>query len=181
MDLRRYGLIVLITLGLAGCGGDDDPEGDGDAVSGYVPYLLSAPTVSFSANATTPTSYDVTVTVEANGPTGVAFASLWIIDVNNSGNFAFLDLINTGGTTWTATTMALLPLAPGQYYIDDIILEDADVFADPVVRTGWYTEDFFFSSNNYFVDERELVTATLEIPFYNFGVSGIGVTRFTLP
>ena len=162
---------------LAACGGGGDGDG---AVSGHVPYLVSAPTVTSAESGLDPNSYDVTISLEADGPTGVMFISLWVIDENDSSNFTVLDLTNIPGTKqWTATTNSFLPLPPGQYYIDDIVLEDGDTFTADPLRTGWYFSDPFFSTSKYYVDEREM--SGLNFLFYNFGVSGISITRFTLP
>jgi len=55
-------------------------------VSGHVPYLISAPSLTFAVNAWDNTKYDITVTLEADGPTGVLFVDLWIEDETNSSN-----------------------------------------------------------------------------------------------
>ena len=135
--------IFMVSI-IAACGGGGDGDG---AVSGHVPYLVSAPDVTYATSGIDSTKYDVTVTLEADGPTGVMFVSLWIIDENNSSNFTFLDLTNTPGTKhWTATTDTLLPLPSGQYYVDDIVLDDGDPFTADPLRTGWYISDPFFST-----------------------------------
>mgnify|MGYP001596820177 FL=1 len=136
----KWIVMVLSLALLASCGGGGGGTGgSGSAISGKVPYLISGPTVSFSSHPTFTTQYNVTVTLEADGPTGVAFADLWIFHETDGSNFTHLDLINAPGTKrWTGTTLTLLPLVPGQYYIDDIILDDGDPFTADPLRTGWY-------------------------------------------
>jgi hypothetical protein len=71
------------------------------------------------------------------------------------------------------------PLSPGQYYVDEIVLDDGDPFTADPLRTGWYFSEPFFSTSKYYVDEREM--SGFNLLFYNFGLSGISITRFTLP
>lgn len=178
MKLMRRLLLPVILLLVFGCGGG---EQKGDAVpSGYVPYLVSAPTVTYVRSSWDTTKYDVIVTLQADGPTGVMFASLWIIDVAGEMNFASLELTNIPSTkTWTATTNYYVPLPPGDYYLDDIELHDGDIFTADPLRTGWYFFNSLFFNSFYSLDESETSGGTF--PFLKFGVSNIGVVRFTLP
>ncbi len=138
--------VALVLLIVGGCGdSSDSDEAPLGGVSDHVPYLVGAPTVTFVPNGT---DYDVTVTLEADGPTGVMDVSLWIFDVTLA-NSASLDLTNTPGTKfWTATTNPLIPLPPGEYYVDDIVLNDGDPFTADPLRTGWYISDPLFSAIN---------------------------------
>lgn len=170
---------VLVLAVAAGCGGGGSGGTANGAISGHVPYLLSSPTVTYSLStlSTTTNYYDVTVTLQADGPTEVQNVDLWIMDSNDNSNFDHLDLANVSGTKkWTATTLALVPLPSGQYYLDSILLDDGGT---TTLRQGWYTYMSLLSTNTYCADERE--TAGTNMLFYNFGVTGIHVTRFTLP
>jgi len=172
------GSLILI---LAGCGGGGGGKDGGDsAVSGQVPYLVNGPSITFSTHPTITANYNVTVTIEADGPTGVMFAGLWILHETDPSNFTYLDLSNIPGTKrWTGTTNTYLPLVPGQYYIDDITLDDGDVFTADPLRTGWYFIMPYLSTSVYYVDER--ITSGLTMPFYGFGLTSRPVGRFTLP
>jgi hypothetical protein len=175
-------LAFAVTFGCGGGGGSN--SGGGSAVSGRVPYLLSSPTITYATSAWDNTKYDVTVTLQADGPTGVAFIGLWILDQSNDSDFDHLDLVNVPGTKqWKATSDAFLPLPSGTYYIDSIVLDDGDPFSVDPLRTGWYVVMPPLSTSNYFVDERELSGpfASRTITFYNYGVSAISITTFTLP
>jgi len=97
--MMRAFLTVLILI-LAGCGGGGGggTGGPGGVVSGQVPYLVNGPSFTFASNPTFTTKYDVTVTIDADGPTGVMFAGLWIFHETDASNFTHLDLIQTPGT-----------------------------------------------------------------------------------
>lgn len=180
MRITKLAVLALALAVVAGCGGGDGNGATGSAVSGRVPYLLSAPTVTFAAHPSIAGHYDVTVTLEADGPTGVAFVGLWIKDQSNSSNFDHLDLVYIPGTKrWKAATYPLLPLPAGQYYIDSITLNDGDPLTADPLRTGWYVIMPPLSTSAYFVDERE--TSGIDILYYNWGLSAIPLSRFTLP
>ena len=176
----RAALLLTIPFLLSACGGGGGGGGDGgDAESMLAPYLISSPQVSFVTNATVPSEYDVTVTVEANGPIGIFSASAWLIDVNDLSNASFLDLTPSGVNTWTGTTNPFLSLAAGTYKVENIILHDADPFGASF-RTGWYFEMSVFSNSHYYVDQRDVYSS----PNFNMialGVSSIPITRFTMP
>lgn len=179
MRLKYNFSVLLSILFLSACGGDDSSQLSVSAVSHYVPYLSAAPSVSYVPNEFDPNYYDVTVTLQADGPTGVAFVDLWIQSTSENGDFDHLDLMNIPGTnTWTATS--LVPLAADNYYIDSITLDDGDLFTDSVVRTGWYIVNPLGGAT-YMVDEREVNSSSMEFLFYNSGQSNIGITRFSLP
>ena len=181
MNKYRWKTLAVIILLLAGCGGGggNNESGSGSAVSGKVPYLLSKPTVTYAVNALDNTKYDVTVTVEADGPTGVAFADVWIFD-DTGASFDHIDLINIVATKlWKGTTNTLVPLPPGSYRVDNITLHDGDPLSTDPLRSGWYIYNDIFSTSVYFVDEREL--SGLSFLYYNWGLSDISIARFTLP
>ena len=184
--MRNMKLLVvpLLLVLIAGCGGGGGgSNGGGNAISGHVPYLISAPSVSYKLSTiVTPSYYDVTVTLQANGPTGVYNVSLIMYDVTNSSNFDFPTMINISGTTWRGSTLPLVPLPSGQYQIDSITLNDADILSATHWRSGWYIIEPMISNDFYFVDEREITTVpSMSFLFYNYGLSGFPVTRFTLP
>jgi hypothetical protein len=145
-----------------------------------VPYLVSGPSFTFRTSPTITGSYDVTVTIEADGPTGVMFAGLWIFHDTDPSNFTHLDLVKTPGTKrWTGSTNALLPLVPGAYHADSITLDDGDpITADPL-RTGWYSIMSPLSSSMYYVDERIMSGTTFL--YYGGGLTSRPVVRITLP
>lgn len=123
-----------------------------------------------------PNYYDVTVTLYADGPTGVKVVQLWI----NGDNAMPLDLINIPGTKkWQGTTNYYTPLPPGQYYIDQILLYDNDPFTQDELRTGWYIMMPNVSTSKYFVDER--ITKGVSFLFYNYGLTDFNITSFALP
>jgi hypothetical protein len=182
MNTMMKAFLGFLMLILAGCGGGGGggTGGTGSNVSGQVPYLVSGPSITFSSNPTVTTNYDVTVTIEADGPTGVMFADLWIFHETDTSNFTHLDLVNTPGTKrWTGTTNAFLPIVPGQYYIDSIVLDDGDPFTADPLRTGWYFIMPSLSTSAYYVDERILSGVTFL--YYGSGLSTRPVGRFTLP
>jgi len=144
---------LLVSCGGGGGGGGNG--GPGNGISGKVPYLVSGPAVTFAVSAWNPAMYDVTVTLEADGPTGVMFAQVLITHETPTGDFAFLDLVNIPGTKrWTGTTIAQVPLSAGSYRVDDIHLDDGDVFTADPLGTGWYFVMPVFSTSMYYVDER---------------------------
>jgi hypothetical protein len=174
-------LALALAMGaFAGCdGGGNNGGGPKGAVSGRVPYLISAPSATHSINAIDFAKHDVTVTIEADGPTGVQFVTAWILDDTNM-NVASLEFVNIAGTRlWRATTNTLLPMPAGQYRIDDIVLDDGDPFTANPLRTGWYMLIDIFSTSAYYVDERE--TSGNNITYYNGGLSAVPITRFALP
>jgi hypothetical protein len=169
-------LLVLAVLTLGACSGGGS---SGGAETKQAPYLKSTPQVSFSASAYIPADYDVTVTIQADGPSGIYSASLWIIDVNDSTNNQVLDLVYGGGTTWYATTNYYLPMKSGTYKIDTIVMYDADPFGTSY-RMGWYYFLDSLSTTKYVVDQRDVYSA----PSFNmlaYGVSSISRKTFTLP
>lgn len=171
-------LALLAAVGCGGGGGGDTGGGQASVVSGKVPYLLSAPSLTFAVNAFSSAEYDVTVTVEADGPTGVAFADVWICDDADT-NCEPIDLANIPGTKrWRGSTNAFLPVPAGRYRVDSIMLHDGDPFTANPLRTGWYIYDDFFSTSVYFVDEREV--SDVEFLYYNWGLSSIPITRVTV-
>lgn len=175
-----YSVIVTVFIMLSGCGGGGGSSSTSDSVSTNFPYLLSKPQVSYVQSATVANAYDVTITLEADGPAGIFSAGLWLLSKDDDTVFTHLDLENTGGTTWTATTNLYLPLPTGNYYVDNIILEDGDSFGGGIVKAGWYFTGFI-SSNYYDIDQRETNWTTLEMLNYNYGQSGMTVVNFTLP
>ena len=182
MRSTRLLALALACAVAAGCGGGGGSSGGG-AVSGRVPYLLSAPTVTFLKTGLTPTSYDITVTLEADGPTGVAFADVYLEDTTNT-TFAFIDLKNIVGTKrWRGSTNTFMLLPAGNYIVREVMLHDEDPLSQNPIRTGWYIQDVFFSTSTYFVDERQVSYpgGSISIDFYNWGVSAIPISRFTLP
>lgn len=178
----RMAMLMLGLFSAAACGGGGggggDTGGGGSAVSGRVPYLISAPTMTFAVNALDSTKYDMTVTLEADGPTGVQFADVWIFDDTDT-NFAALDLVKIPGTKrWRGATNTLVPLPAGRYRVDNIMLHDGDPLTADPLRTGWYMLNDLFSSSRYFVDERE--TSGVNFLYYNWGLSSLPVTRVTV-
>lgn len=176
-----YYTILGLYLTLVGCSGGDSPPDQGQ-VSTNFPYLMATPQVSFVQNVTDTAKYDVTVTLDATGPTPIYAVGLWIQPKDNSSNFEHLELQYNGGTTWSASTMSLLPLPAGDYYIDSIMIEDADPLSKVIVKSGWYVADVF-STSNYGIDQRETNwdPTQLEILDFNAGISNIPIVNFTLP
>lgn len=175
--IYRAALLLVFSFLLSACGGGGG--GGGDAESMLAPYLISSPQVSFVTNATLPSEYDVTVTIEADGPSGIFSASVWLIDVNDLSNAYFIDLITNVGNTWTGTTNTWIPLIAATYKVDSITLYDADSFGSSF-RMGWYLEMPVLSSTHYYVDQRDVYNN----PDFNmiaFGVSSIPITFFSLP
>jgi hypothetical protein len=168
---------LLVSCGGGGGGGE---TGGGSGISGKVPYLVSGPSVTFAVSAWNPAMYDVTVTLEADGPTGVAFTQVLITHETPTGDFAFLDLVNTPGTKrWIGTTYYATPLSPGQYRIDDIHLDDGDFLTADPLRSGWYMVMDIFSTSMYYVDER--IMSGMNFQYYGGGLTSKPVRRFTLP
>jgi len=180
MNKCGWKILAVIILLLAGCGGGkSDNHGSGSAVSGHVPYLLSKPTVTYAVNALDNSKYDVTVEVEADGPTGVAFADVWILD-DTGASFDHIDLVHITSTKlWRGSTNTLVPLPSGNYRVDNIMLHDGDPLSADPLRSGWYIYNDLFSTSVYFVDEREL--SGLNFLYYNWGVTDFTISRFTLP
>lgn len=172
------GLLILLLLASVSCGGGG---GSSDNVSKNYPYLKSAPVVTYSQSTWDTTKHDVTVTVEADGPDGVFAIGLWIFSKDDDTIFDSLDLSYIGGTTWIISTNPYLPLPPGNYYIDSIMLEDADKFSNTVVKSSWYLGDPLLGGNNYTVDQRVTDWSTVTISDVNIATSDIKVVNFTLP
>ena len=173
--------LSLATLASCGGGGGGGGTGGGSGISGKVPYLVSGPSVSFRSHPTYTTQYEVTVTLEADGPTGVFAAEVFINDETGNGDFAFIDLINKPGTKlWTGSTNTYVPLSPGQYLIEEVTLDDGDwLTADPL-GTGWYFVMPVLSTSLYYVDERITSNAPAFL-YYGGGLTSKPVTKFTLP
>lgn len=171
---------------LSACGGGDsaeEPDGTTGAITGTLsknyPYILGPLRVSFVPSLWTQGSYDVTVELDATGPAPIYSIGLWIHSKTNENVFDYLDLQNTSGsTTWSATTYYYIPLPPGEYYIDSIMLEDG---ADGLVRSGWYNIDRLLGSGNYVADQRLTDWSKPDILEYNLAVSNIPVATFKLP
>ncbi|OGW34959.1 MAG: hypothetical protein A2X58_04110 [Nitrospirae bacterium GWC2_56_14] len=171
---------VLMLLILVGCGGGGGGTGAGGAVSGKVPYLVSGPSFTLRSSPTITGKYDVTVTIEADGPTGVYAALVWITDENDWTNATPLDLVNIPGTKrWTGSTYTFLPLDPGQYYVEEIILDDGDQFTANPLGTGWYFVMPPLSTSVYYVDER--ITTDVDFLYSGGGLSSRPIGRITLP
>ncbi len=178
----KWMVMVLSLALLASCGGGGGGGNDGlgSGISGKVPYLVSGPSVTFRSSPTVAGTYDVTVTLEADGPIGVMFAGLWILHETDGSNFTHLDLVKTPGTKrWTGTTNTYMPLDPGNYHIDDIMLGDGDFISADPLRTGWYIIEPMFSSSMYYVDERIMSGTTFL--YYGGGLTSRPVKSFTLP
>ena len=180
--------IFGIFLVLTGCSSETTPEVGG--VSTNFPYLISTPQVTYIQNVGDITKYDVTVTLEATGPDPIFSADLWLTDVTDFFNSAYVDLVYMGGTTWTgSTTSSFSPLSSGNYYIDSITIKDADPFLDGIVKSGWYFP--IDLSSNYTISQDEIETIwgdptlgespSVNILSFNFGVSDIPIVNFTLP
>lgn len=183
MHIQYRFLALLLALGiLTACssGSSGLPGSLGSESTDY-PHLLSKPQVDFSQNLYTSGEYDVTVTLEASGPAGVYSATLWIMSEDDN-EFQFLDLQFIGGNTWTATTNEFISMPPGNYYIESIILEDADPFANGLVRSSWYTS-LFYSDSRYVVDQRltDYDLQNFSIVEYNLATSNTTIAKFTLP
>lgn len=173
---------LLISCGGGGGGGG---TGGGSAISGKVPYLVSGPSVTFRSSPTVTGMYDVTVTLEADGPSGVKVAYVWLFDETDDSDTQPVDLFNTPGTKrWTGSTYSFFPLAPGQFSIDEIILEDGEYPADDTIGSGWYFVMPIFSTSMYYVDES-IVTfptpSTIQYLYFGGGLTSKPVRRFTLP
>jgi len=180
MVMRSFLGVLMVILAGCGGGGGGGTGGPNSVISGKVPYLVSGPSFSFKTNPTVTTSYDITVTIEADGPTGVLFAGLWIFHDTDTSNFTHLDLVNTPGTRrWTGKTNAFLPLVPGPYHVDSITLDDGDPITANPLRSGWYSIMPPFSTSMYYVDER--ITSNLTFQYYGGGVTSRPVGRVTLP
>jgi hypothetical protein len=125
--------------------------------------------------------YDVTVTLEADGPTGVYAAYVWLFDETDDSDTQPIDLFNTPGTKrWTGSTYSYLPVSPGQFSIDEIVLEDGDWQAADPIGSGWYFVMPVFSTSMYYVDER-ITSNTPAFLYYGGGLTSKPVTKFMLP
>lgn len=175
---RRIALLLVIPFLLSACGGGGSGGGNADTLQ--APYLISSPRVSSTPNGFDSSKHDVTVTLEADGPSGIFSVSVWLIDVNDSGNIYHLDLFPGGVSTWTATTDTFLPLKAGTYKVESIELYDADPFLETSYLFGWYFEMPLLSSSHYYVDQRDIFSS----PAFNIiasGLSSIPIKNFTLP
>lgn len=156
----------------------------GTGVSTNFPHLKSAPQVSFSQNVNNPAEYDVTVTLSADGPDGVLLVDLWIFSKDDDTIFEHLDLQFIGGTTWIASTNPFLSLPAGNYYIDSIMVQDADPFDNVMVKSSWYNTGFL-SSTQYDADQRITDWDPLSPDFgifdFSLVLSNISIVNFTLP
>ena len=123
---HRAALLLVFPFLLSACGGGGSGEGAGNAESMLAPYLISSPQVISVENA--PGEFDVTVTIEADGPSGIYSATVWLFNVDPLlPGAGVLYLTQVGVTnTWTGTTNPLIPLAAGTYKVVDILLHDAD-------------------------------------------------------
>lgn len=184
-EFFRLFLFSLAFTALTGCGGgDSDGEPTGGTATGSVstdyPYLMGPLRVSYVPSLWTDGSYEVTVEADVAGPTPIYSVSLWIFSKTDDTIFDNLDLQNiSGSTTWSATTLSLLPLPAGEYYIDSIMIRDGDPFADGAYRSGWYMLNPLLSQSRYTVDQR--LTDPTSILEHNLAVSDIPVATFTLP
>lgn len=176
----RTFLLIAISFLLSACGGGGG-GGGGDTESLLAPYLISSPQVSFAQNATVPSEWDVTVTIQADGPDGIFSATVLLIDeIGTDTSVLYLTPI-PGGNSWTGTTNTLIPVAAGTYKVGDIILNDADPSGfGASYRTGWYFEMPIFSTTHYYVDQRDVYSSPGFTLIAN-GVSSIPITRITLP
>ena len=174
-SLARSALLLFVAL-LSACGGGG---GGGGAESTEAPYLLASPRVASVTNTADPSSYDVTVEIDADGPNGIYSGSVWLIDINDLSNSHFLDLTASVGITWTGTTNVLVPVAAGTYIVSDILLYDADPMGTSF-RSGWYFEMPIYSTTHYFVDQRNVYNNP-QFDQVGMGVSSVSITQFTLP
>lgn len=174
-----YTVFITMFLLLNACSGGNTPGNPSGNVSTNYPHLLSTPVVSFTPNGA---NYDVTVTLEADGPIGVYSVDLWIMSENS---VAFLDLVNINGTTWSATTSVSSPLPAGNYYIESISIHDTDVFLDGTDGSSWYFTEPTLSISHYSFEQDHIATIwdplSVEILDINFGVSDLAIVNFTLP
>ena len=182
MDAKKYLLTLLMTVSLlVGCSSGSGVTDPVDNEGTDYPNLTSKPQISYSQNVNTLTAYDVTVTLEADGPTGVSFVELSIYSIDEE-KYVHIDLQSIGGTTWAATTDTTQPLPAGNYLIDLIRLEDADVLDEGLVNSSLYFA-FFLNDSHYTVDQRLTNYAPMPsvIVESNLVGSNSEVTRFTLP
>ncbi len=179
-------LVLVVTLvSIAACGGGGGDASTSDDTSTNYPYLLSSPRVSYTQNYLDPaqTNYDVTIELDATGPDPIYSVGLWVYSKADNSGVGYLDLIHTGGTTWSATTNIYIPLPSGTYYIDSILIEDGDAFAGELVKSAWYLVQDPVSTTHYTIDQRLTDTdpASFGILDVNFGLSNISIGNFTLP
>ena len=168
-----YGAVVSL---LSACGGGGGTAGD--AESSLAPRLLAAPTIGFSPNSGMPTEFDLTVSIEADGPSGIYSASVWVEDETGA-NVAFIDLSPGGGNSWSGITNPLIPLPAGTYRVIDVVLHDADPVGS-AFRSGWFFEMPVFSSSHYYVDQRD-VYSNPNFDLIANGVSSIPIMSFPSP
>lgn len=193
MNYRRFSFLFLLigTLTLHACSGDGEnslPEVTQlDVVpSGTVPYLLGPVSVTSQANAADNSEYDVTVSLDGDGPDGVLFVSVWIIEIGGGGDVRGLDLVNIGGNTWEVTTDPLQPLSPGNYFVDFVSLRDGDAFAEPApaaLKAISYFLRPISSSTEYYVNETiaDWTVSPVKGLYIGVGLSDISIPYFTLP
>lgn len=146
-----------------------------DPVTSGAPYLVSAPVVSSAPAAGG--GYDVTVTLKANGPNPVLFAQVIITDASDAETW--LELSNTGGTTWSGTANLS---AAGDYVITDVSLHDIDA-----VNFGseYYSAHYFISAPTsttlYYLNQLHVVSFPSSVLPIHAKLSNFVITRFTLP
>ena len=174
---------MMLVLSIQACGGGGGGGGNGGGSENTsAPHLLKSPQITYAPNGMWG-DYDITVTLDADGPNGVTYVSLWLFDVNDSGNFTTLDLVNVGGTKWTATTNPYLPMKAGTYRVDSINLSDG---ADSIpgfganLLTGWYYVSEVLSGSHYVVDQRDIYSNP-NFNMIHFGVSSIPIAKVTIP
>ena len=176
--------VLTLQLFLTACSSGSSGSSTGSGVNTNYPHLTSAPQISFSQNVNDPTEYDVTVTLSADGPDGVQLVDLWIFSKDDDTIFEHLDLQFIGGTTWVATTNPFLSLPAGNYYIDSMMVQDADPFDDVVVKSSWYNTGLL-SGTHYDADQRitdwDPLSPDFGIIDFTFLVSNIAIVNFTLP
>mgnify|MGYP001119924874 CR=1 FL=1 len=177
-------LVFMVALLSCKSDGTSSSPTNNDATSTRYPYMASAPRVTSIPNIYDQTRHDMTVELEATGPDPIFGISLWVHSKSDPSTFAHMELHPIGGNTWSATTNVYLPLPAGDYYIDDVMIEDADPFATGPLKSGWYMVNPLISSTHYTIDQRltdndpqSSSFGTLE---HNFGVSSIPVFNFSL-
>lgn len=182
-DISAYliGMVLLIMLSLS----NNDALaaasfGAGNAAGLDSPSLLTSPQVDFTPSALDPSRYDVTITLEATGPNPIYHIGLWVFSEEDVSVFASLKLHPVGGNTWSVTTDPNTPLAPGKYYIDEILIEDGDHSSAGLVGSGAYKINDLFTSTHYVTDQRQTDWATGAIPRQHIGITQLPIVHFTL-
>lgn len=183
LDISGYliGLVLLSMLSNSHEAIAMTSFGSGDAVGGESPYLLSPPRVAFTPSALDPSRYDVTITLEAAGPRPIYDVALWVFSAEDVSVFASLKLQPVGGNSWSVTSDPSTPLAAGNYYIDDILIEDGDHASAGLVGSGSYRINDFFSTAYYVSDQRQTDWSTGAIPRQHIGITKIPLVHFAMP